>query len=135
MPAYGAPAPGGFTPAAPYGNPPSSGSNGMAIAALVLGLISLAGTLFCGAGVLFGAIAIVLGVLGVRKANELVGQPQRGVAIAGIVTGALGVLASLAFILVVFVFGSSVESDFEGINTDPSDGVCDQSRFLQDPDC
>lgn len=107
----------------------------MAIAALVLGLLSLVGTLFCGAGVLFGAIAIVLGVLGLRKANELVGQPQRGVAIAGIVTGALGVLASLAFILVVFVFGSSVEDDFEGINTDPADGVCDQSRFLQDPDC
>lgn len=109
----------------------------MAIAALVLGLLSLVGTLFCGAGVLFGAIAIVLGVLGVRKANELVGQPQRGVAIAGIVTGALGVLASLVFIVVVFLLGSgsSVEEDFEGINTDPSDGVCDQSRFLQDPDC
>jgi hypothetical protein len=98
----------------------------MAIAALVLGLISLVAS-FCGVGVLFGAIAIVLGVLGVRKANELVGQPQRGVAIAGIVTGALGVLAS-AFILVALVFGSTVETDFP-------DGVCDESRFLQDPDC
>ncbi len=106
----------------------------------MVGIISLVG-IFCFGfvGLLLGAIAIVLGVLGMKKANELPGQPQRGLAIGGIVTGSLGVVASVAFILFVFVLGSAVETEFEnfdgGINTDPSDGVCDESRFMQDPDC
>jgi len=139
-PAWGAPAPGGFTPAAPYGGAPQSGSNGLAVAALVVGIISLVGVFCFGfLGLLLGVIAVVLGVLGLKKANGLPGQPQRGLAIAGIVTGSLGVVASIAFILIVFVFASTVETEFEnidgGINSDPSNGVCDESRFMQDPDC
>ncbi len=134
--AYGTPASGGFTPAAPYAQGPQSGSNGLAVAALVVGIISLLG-IFCFGigGLVLGLIAVVLGVLGMKKANELPGQPQRGLAIAGLVTGGLAMVASIAFILFVFVLGSTVDTIDGGVNTDPSDGVCDQSRFLQDPDC
>ncbi len=110
----------------------------MAVAALVLGILSLLGAFFCGSGVLFGIIAVVLGFLGMKKANELPGQPQRGLAIAGIVTGAIGTIISIIVILFVFVLGSAadnIEDDFGEINSDPSDGVCDTDRFLQDPDC
>lgn len=106
----------------------------------MVGIISLVG-IFCFGfvGLVLGIIAIVLGVLGMKKANKLPGQPQRGLAIAGIVTGSLGVVASIAFIMVFFLLGSSVDTELEnidgGINSDPSDGVCDESRFLQDPDC
>ncbi len=137
-PGYGPP-PGGFTPAAPYAQAPASGSNGLAVAALVVGILSLLG-LFCFGvpGLLLGIIAIVLGVLGIKKANTMPGQPQKGLAIGGIVTGAIGLLVGLAF-TALLVFGSTVDSDFEsdldGVNSDPSDGVCDESRFLQDPDC
>ena len=31
-------------------------------------------------------------------------------------------------------FGDDVD-DFDGINSDPSDGVCNEERFLEDPDC
>jgi hypothetical protein len=38
----------------------------------------------------------VLGVLGIKKANTMPGQPQKGLAIGGIVTGAIGLLVGLA---------------------------------------
>ncbi len=132
------PPPGGFTPAAPYAASTGSGTNGLAVAALVLGILSLLGAFVCGSGLLFGAIGIVLGVLGLKKANSEPSQPQRGVAIAGIVTGAIGTVLSILVILFVFVIGSTaddIESDFGDMNSDPSDGVCDESRFIQDPDC
>lgn len=133
------PPPGGFTPAAPFGTSTGSGSNGLAVAALVVGIISLIG-IFCFGigGILFGLVAVVLGVLGMKKANAEPGAPQKGLAIGGIVTGALGLLIGIAFLLFFVVIGSTaddLETDFGDINSDPSDGVCDESRFLQDPDC
>lgn len=129
------PPPGGFTPAAPYGNAPvGSGSNGLAVASLVVGIISLFGIFCFGVGgLVLGLIAVGLGAGGIRRANRAPGSPQKGVAIGGIVTGALGALFGLAFLVFVVVLGSSEE--FNSIDSDPSDGVCDESRFWQDPDC
>jgi hypothetical protein len=71
-----------------------------------------------------------------KKANAQPGAPQKGLAIGGIVTGALGLLIGLAFLVFFVVLGATTEdTDFGDINSDPSDGVCDESRFLQDPDC
>lgn len=111
----------------------------MAVAALVVGIISLLGVFCWGVGgIVLGLVAVVLGVLGMRKSKELPGEPQKGLAIGGIVTGALGLLGGLVFlVLTVFLVSTAddLESDFGDINSDPSDGVCDESRFLQDPDC
>jgi Na+/melibiose symporter-like transporter len=137
------PPPGGFTPASPLGTSSGSGSNGLAVAALVVGIISLIGIFCFGVGgILFGLVAVVLGVLGMKKANAQPGAPQKGLAIGGIVTGALGLLIGIVILVFFVVVGSTAddiqtdfESDFGEINSDPSDGVCDESRFLQDPDC
>ena len=88
----------------------------------------------CGLGGLLGVAAVVLGIVGLGTARQRADGGGRGLAIGGIVTGALAILASIAFVLVVFVLADS-SSDLSDINTDPSDGVCDQDRFLQDPDC
>jgi hypothetical protein len=111
-------------------------SNSAAVVSLVVGILSLLGIFCFGVGgVVLGLIAVVLGIMGIRKANEMVGQPQKGVAIGGLVTGSLGLLAGLAF-LGLIVLGSAVSDDYDsGYNSDPSDGVCDESRFIQDPDC
>jgi hypothetical protein len=76
------------------------GSNGVAIGALVCGLLAipLAFILFGG---LLGLVAVVLGIIGLRKARDLAGT-GRGMAIAGIVTGALGMLFAV-LVLVGFV--------------------------------
>lgn len=120
-------------PAAPYAVAPARESNSLAVAALVVGIIGLLGAFCFGfPGLLLGLIAVVLGIMGIRRANELPGAPQKGLAVAGIVIGSISLLIGLA-IAALIVFGAAM-SDSD-INTDPSDGSCDSSRYLQDPDC
>jgi hypothetical protein len=129
--------PPGYQPGAvPFAVSQPPASNGAAVASLVVGILSLLGIFCIGiGGVALGLIAVVLGIMGVRKANELAGQPQKGLAIGGLVTGAIGLLVGAAFLGLV-VLGSTVSDDYDsGYNTDPPDGVCDQTRFVQDPDC
>lgn len=66
----------------------ATGSNGMATAALVLGVLSLC------FGVLTGIPAAVCGVLGLSKANQV--GTGKGMAIAGIVLGVLGTILTAA---------------------------------------
>lgn len=88
----------------------------------------------CGLGGAVGVVGIVLGIVGLNATKQRPEQGGRGMAIGGIVTGALAILASIAFVLVVFVRADTT-SDFSEVNSDPSDGFCDQGRFIQDPDC
>lgn len=118
----------------PPGAARPASSNGSAVAALVLGILSLVLFWMCGLGVVLGVLAVVLGVVGLQRANKEPDRPQRGLAIGGIVTGGVAIVVSAVFFVAVFLIGAS-ESEFEGINTDPSDGVCDPDRFMQDPDC
>ena len=78
----------------PYGQPAARPRGaGMAIAALVLGILAL---LFCWTivgGVLLGLGAIVLGILASTRARRGVSSGF-GMAVAGIVLGLLGLLAS-----------------------------------------
>ena len=71
---------------------PASVSNnrGFAIASLVLGIISLCGSVSFWCGGLLGLIGIVLGALGINSRN-------RSMAIAGIVLSAIGLILALVF--------------------------------------
>jgi hypothetical protein len=107
-----------------YGGPTQT--NGLAIAAMVLGILWL---------YWIGSIlALVFGYVAKKQIDESGGrQSGRGMAIAGIVLGWIGV-AALALFAVFSVFLAS-STDVGEINTDPSNGVCNEERFLQDPDC
>ncbi|MDP9405806.1 MAG: DUF4190 domain-containing protein [Actinomycetota bacterium] len=74
--------------------PANRGTNGVAIAALVLGLLSVPLALFAGIGGLLGLVAIILGFVGVKKAKEMAGS-GKGMAITGIVSGLLGLLLAI----------------------------------------
>ncbi len=68
--------------------------NGAAIAALVTGLLGVSFVLMfftLPAGILFGIIAIVLGVVGLGKANRL-GGLHKGLAVTGLVSGVLALI-------------------------------------------
>lgn len=96
QPGYGAPPPSGG-----YGAPPpGSGAvprNGLGIAALVLGLLALFSSWTVVGGILFGLLAIVLGVIGRGRAKR--GEANNGgLALAGIILGALGLLISIGLI-------------------------------------
>lgn len=99
----------------PYGQPP--GTNGKAIAALWTGIGALVLSLCCGAGLLAGPVAIVLGVKGrgeIRAGGDV--QGGEGMAVAGIISGALAVLLSLAVITVLVIAiaqGGSAYTDYD----------------------
>ncbi|WP_436792947.1 DUF4190 domain-containing protein [Actinospongicola halichondriae] len=124
---------GGGVPGQPqvYGAPRAS--NGFATAALVLGILSILLFWTFGFGVIAGILAIVFGIVGRSRAKQMAVDSRAGQATAGIVTGVLGVLAGLAFIALIVI--AVDEIDFDEINSDPPDGVCDPDRFIQDPDC
>jgi hypothetical protein len=105
-PGYGAPQPGYGEPAPVYGQPPAPGGyggpppfgtsphgnpkNGFGVAALVLGILSVVTGLFFLGGPL-GLVAIILGVIGRGRAKRREAT-NGGMALAGIITGAIGVL-------------------------------------------
>lgn len=76
----------------------------MAIAALVLGILT-----FVCLGPIAGVLAVVFGVIGLKKASTM-GGTGKGMSIAGIVLGIVGTVASI-LILVLVVFAADQASD------------------------
>lgn len=78
---------------------PSRGGSGMAVAALILGLIALLGSITVVVGILFGLLAIILGFIASGKAKRGQGG-GRGMAITGIITGFLAVVIAIALVAI-----------------------------------
>jgi hypothetical protein len=73
---------------------PSEGTSGLAIASLVLGIVSLG----CG-GILLGLPALIMGVIGLKRIKRSGGRiGGEGLAIAGTVIGAVSCAFSLLFL-------------------------------------
>jgi hypothetical protein len=70
--------------------------NSSALYGFFCGLISVP-TAFLGVGVLFGGAAIMLGRLGLQRAND--GQGRRGMALTGMAFGAVSILLVLAYLV------------------------------------
>lgn len=90
----------------PYGgtNQPvpmqTGGDQGLAIASLVLGICSL--TLVCCGGFLIGIPAVICGVIAIKKANR--GEAAgKGMAIAGVTTGAISLTLFIAYLILVIL--------------------------------
>jgi hypothetical protein len=130
------PPPGDYPP--PPGEPPPPGSGGqfqpqyqqsgagpsptnaLAIASLVLGILALPSIFTVIFGVLLGIAAIVTGILGLQKAPQMQGS-GRGLAITGIVLGAIALLLSILAVVGLFAIGSAitdVDIDEGSINID-----------------
>ena len=110
------------------GNAP--GNDGLAIAALVIGILSLL-TSWILIGAFGGIIAIVLGFIALSRIRRS-GQGGKGMAITGIVTGALSiVVAGLVIAFFGFVFSSAggfgfVDDYVSCIEAGNSEAFCDQ---------
>jgi hypothetical protein len=108
---YGAPPPAYGTYGPAYGTPVAGrGANGLGIAALVLGIVAvLLGVVLVGA--VFGLVAIVVGVVGRSRAKQ--GRATNGgVALAGALLGALGVLIAGAVVVVAFTVFARPIADY-----------------------
>ncbi|OAB45476.1 DUF4190 domain-containing protein [Paenibacillus glacialis] len=95
---------------APYNNypppmPPAK-TNGKSIAALVLGILSVATPYI---GLLFGIIAMILASISLKELKYK-NEEGRGLAIAGLVCGIVGTVIYallIAFLVVIFIFAAS----------------------------
>lgn len=115
------PPPPGYGGGTPPGSPGYPGSyeasprelpKGLAIAALVLGIVALLSSWTAVGGVIFGIVAIVLGIIGMRKANRYEAG-GKSMAVTGLVLGILSLLiGAVVAVIVVFavnMFGDAVQ--------------------------
>ena len=79
--------------------------NGVAIAALVVGLLAILGAFLTAGvlGIILGIVAIILGVQGRRKVASGRTHQHRGLATGGLVTGIIGLLLGLLFVILIAV--------------------------------
>lgn len=103
------PPPPGHDPYATGQQPPQQRGKGMAIAALVLGILALLSSWTVLGGIIFGLIAVVLGFIASGRAKR--GRAGgRGMAISGIVLGVLGIVIGGALIALGASFLNSEEA-------------------------
>jgi len=90
----------------PYGHEQPKGGKGLAIGALVTGVLALLLCWTVFGGILLGLVALVLGLIGASRAKK--GRASgRGLAITGAVIGTVGLLISIAFIVLGVAFLNS----------------------------
>jgi hypothetical protein len=105
------------TPAAPTGPtpPPAAGqagpSNGIAVAALVCGILT-----FVCLGPIAGILAVIFGFIGLGKAKET--GVGRGMSLAGIILGLVGTILSIFVIVILIVAAADSADDIAG-SADP----------------
>ncbi|HVM14516.1 MAG TPA: hypothetical protein VM287_09315, partial [Egibacteraceae bacterium] len=121
------------------GHPPQQQQpNGVAIAALVCGIVALLLSwipLINLLAVVLGIAAIVTGALGIRRAN-LPGYGQKGLAVGGLVTGGIAFLLSV--VILIGLVGLFADPEFrepldrllEG--EDPEDVLDDLERRIEE---
>jgi hypothetical protein len=104
------------------------GGGGMATAALVLGLLAVITSFTLIGGLLLGLLAIIFGIIGLRRANRGLAL-GRGRAIAGIILGLLGMVLAGALIAI----GISLFNSEEGKNLQDclKNAGSDQSQIQQ----
>ncbi len=85
-----------------YGQPPGYGyqgapkNDGMAIAALVCGIVAI--PMYCGIGLILGILGLVFGIISMRKIDRSGGTlTGRGMALAGAICGGVGLAINVLF--------------------------------------
>lgn len=107
-----------------------SGQNGPAIAALVCGVLGLVFFLVPVLGLLLAVVALVLGIVGLRRTRDPA-TAGRGLAIAGIVTGALGTLIGLWWL--IGLVGLFTDEEFQDLLERVQEGE-DPEEVIEDLD-
>jgi hypothetical protein len=91
---------------------PSASPTGFAVAALVLGIVGVLLSWLPFLGLVMGVLAVVFGIVAVRRSRRSPTKPDYGKAVTGIVTGCLAVVAGIAFFaLAVATWDDSSEAD------------------------
>lgn len=86
-------------------------AKGFAITALVLGIVAICTAIFGWPGIALGAAAVVFGIVAVKKS-----QPK-GMSVAGIITGSLGLVGGIVVLIIVAMFMSAMGAGIEALET------------------
>lgn len=89
---------------------PTPPTNGLAIASLVTGVLSIFFGACYGSGIAFAIAALITGIIGMRQIKQNSGTGGSGLALTGIITGAVGVLFGLLWILFYIFLGVAFSS-------------------------
>jgi len=121
------PPPPSMPPSMPPQMPPNMGMSqqsgpgkGMAITSMILGIVSLALCLYWFIALPAGIVAVVLGVLARKRG---VGA---GLALAGIITGAIGAVFALIIAILAFSGGGFIKSYCD---KNPDNAYCQQQNY------
>lgn len=116
--AYGYGQPAGY----PYAAPVMKKAPGLALAAMIVGIVGVL-TGFFVFGALLGIAAIILGALSLKKTKEA--GAGKGFALTGIITGAVSVLISICALFVIISVAQTAQKCLE-VGTDDGHGnvVC-----------
>ncbi len=92
----------GYGPGPGYAGQQQQPRNGLGVAALVLGIASIPlGVFFFPVGIVLGVLAIIFGAVGMTRAKR--GRAtNRGVALAGLITGVIGTALGIVFLVLTF---------------------------------
>jgi hypothetical protein len=112
---YGAPQPMGYPPY-PQPTPPT---DGLGLAAMIVGIVSLVLSCGYGIGLLGSPVALVMGRISMKRIDRSGGRlGGRGLALAGFILGIVGtVLLVLAVIVVVVIIVVAVNGGFDDSTT------------------
>lgn len=96
--------------------PPPPQGNGFAVTALVLGIVALVFgvipfTFFI--AIPCGVLAVIFGALALNRVTQ--GGTGKGQAVAGLVTGGVGILFALGWLVLLAVAANDVSNDFDEI--------------------
>jgi len=100
----------------------ASGTDGVAVAALIIGILSLLTSWFVLGG-LGGIVALILGIIGLSRVKKN-RSGGRGMAITGIVTGALAMVVAVVVFFVAVLGDTAVELE-QCLRENPQE-VCEQ---------
>ena len=113
-------------PVAPAGNAysgyvPTKLPAGMAIASLVMGIVSILGALTLSfITIVVALVGLILGIIALRKVRKGTGG-GKGMAIGGVVTSAIGFILS-AVVLVLLIIGTMMMQECKNTGVQNSDG-------------
>jgi len=96
-----------------YQYPPAQPTNGLAVAALVVGIVGVVLFWTVWGGVILGILGLVFGAVGLSKANH--GAPNKGMAVAGLTLGGVAVVGSILFVVALVNVVDNSEEKFDQI--------------------
>lgn len=107
-----------------------SGSNGLAIGALITGILSIPLLIVFGLGAVLGVVALVLGIVALRRTSRGAAS-GRGMAIGGIVTGAISIVVGIFIVIFLFTFGFGIVEEMDACMEETGGDQAECQRRLE----